>query len=497
MAIVVLLTAFAFTFESNGQSPEYGQTTQIFPHFAIGGGYTSSITIHNPTSQSEIVTIEMFQPDGQTLSSRTVPLSSNETETIQIDPPAQVTVGWARLSSKGRFSATLLYQLIESGRVVAEAGVLPAYPVQNLKVIATVRSAQGIVTGLALANPSATSSSNLTVRRLSAGGTALDTRTLTLRPLQQVARLLNEDPLFRGIDNYDGMVEISATQPIVAVSLRLDAPQFATMAVLTPEADELTTGSVTAGHLADAAVTAAKIAPGAAVKSINSLKDDVTLVGGSNITITSSGNSLMIAGTGSTAADTEAPIGTIVAWAGPAGNLPSNWSVCDGRRLSKRDYQSLFDKIGTSWGGDGAPNFYLPDLRGMFLRGVDRSQEGVAKGEDPESNDRLPFRPPDAPSNPGNGGNAVGSFQRNATAQPASGAFTTDTSGNHTHLDPTWNGLAGRYELATINRGPGGYDYGDQAAPTSGAGAHAHSVLGGDPETRPRNAYVYWIIRVR
>ncbi|HWN99858.1 MAG TPA: hypothetical protein VNS63_11370, partial [Blastocatellia bacterium] len=48
-------------------------------------------------------------------------------------------------------------------------------------------------------------------------------------------------------------------------------------------------------QLADNAATAAKIAAGQVVKSLNGLKDDVTLAAGSNITITPSGNTLTIA----------------------------------------------------------------------------------------------------------------------------------------------------------------------------------------------------------
>jgi hypothetical protein len=51
-------------------------------------------------------------------------------------------------------------------------------------------------------------------------------------------------------------------------------------------------------HLHDNAVTSAKIASGAAVKSINTLRDDVTLTAGTNVTITPSGNNLTISASG-------------------------------------------------------------------------------------------------------------------------------------------------------------------------------------------------------
>jgi len=56
--------------------------------------------------------------------------------------------------------------------------------------------------------------------------------------------------------------------------------------------------NVTNAKLADSAVTSDKIAGEQVVKSINSLKDDVTLAAGANVTITPSGNTLTIAATG-------------------------------------------------------------------------------------------------------------------------------------------------------------------------------------------------------
>lgn len=57
-------------------------------------------------------------------------------------------------------------------------------------------------------------------------------------------------------------------------------------------------GLVPTANIADAAVTAPKIATGQVVKSVNTLKDDVTLAAGANITITPTGNTLTIASTG-------------------------------------------------------------------------------------------------------------------------------------------------------------------------------------------------------
>jgi hypothetical protein len=57
-------------------------------------------------------------------------------------------------------------------------------------------------------------------------------------------------------------------------------------------------GGVQTVHLANAAVTAAKIANGTVVRSLNGLFDNVTLAAGSNITITPAGNTLTISAQG-------------------------------------------------------------------------------------------------------------------------------------------------------------------------------------------------------
>jgi len=62
---------------------------------------------------------------------------------------------------------------------------------------------------------------------------------------------------------------------------------------------------------------------------------------------------------------------------------PVGWLVADGRAVSRASYSALFAVVGTTYGaGDGTSTFNLPDLRGMFLRGVDNAG-GTARGCDP------------------------------------------------------------------------------------------------------------------
>jgi microcystin-dependent protein len=43
---------------------------------------------------------------------------------------------------------------------------------------------------------------------------------------------------------------------------------------------------------------------------------------------------------------------------------PVGWELCDGRLLEVSENESLFNLIGTTYGGDGRESFRLPDLRG-------------------------------------------------------------------------------------------------------------------------------------
>jgi microcystin-dependent protein len=64
-----------------------------------------------------------------------------------------------------------------------------------------------------------------------------------------------------------------------------------------------------------------------------------------------------------------------------AGNFaPAGWMFCEGQLLAISDNDTLFNLIGTTYGGDGQSTFGLPDLRGRvpmhFGNGFTQSQNG-------------------------------------------------------------------------------------------------------------------------
>jgi hypothetical protein len=160
--------------------------------------------------------------------------------------------------------------------------------------------------------------------------------------------------------------------------------------------------------------------------------------------------------------------GIVVAFAST--RVPEGWELCDGRMLNKNDPRNrdLFEVIGTIHGGDANPNFQLPDYRGLFLRGVD-----LGAGRDPDAGSRTP----PGVKNTGNPGPQIGSVQGDMYAL-------------HGHSTPGWH-LQG--DNGSGFDGAGFETNSDRNHPWS----HPYATNGaGGSETRPKNAYVNYIIKL-
>ena len=182
--------------------------------------------------------------------------------------------------------------------------------------------------------------------------------------------------------------------------------------------------------------------------------------------------------------DDGVPVGTIMAWAGEKDSVPANWMICDGKVLKIKQYKDLYDAIGWSWGKPGTKKFNLPDLRGRFIRGVDDGS-----GLDPDADDREQ-------ANKGGNSKGVGSVQDDAVQE-------------HTHYQLAHSHQY-RYVPTSLNVDLGSAGnmarYGDSSMwetetvqPTiSGVVKYKnHAQPNVTGETRPKNAGVYFIIKVK
>jgi len=155
--------------------------------------------------------------------------------------------------------------------------------------------------------------------------------------------------------------------------------------------------------------------------------------------------------------------GIVTAFAGRASDVPTGWEPCDGRRLLAGAFPTAARILGEVWGRSDPEGFFvLPDFRGYFLRGVD---EGGSV--DPDHDTRKNWQ--------------------SQTGAPWVGTFQTDEVRKHNHraeflVDPKVQWNTGAIQALGF-------------AQMHPRGSNRTEDSGGN-ETRPVNAYVYWIIYV-
>ena len=169
------------------------------------------------------------------------------------------------------------------------------------------------------------------------------------------------------------------------------------------------------------------------------------------------------------------PAGFVIPFAGTAENIPAGWMLCDGRSVSRSDFANLYNAIGVAWGtGNGSTTFNIPDMRGMFLRGV----AGFDTTGDPDANLRL------ANANGGNPGNHEGSYQ---------GDGIRNITGSFKSFDRGYSGVSGVFSV--INRWSAGVYHGASDDWGSITDIDASRVVPVGSDNRPKNVAVNYIIK--
>lgn len=180
---------------------------------------------------------------------------------------------------------------------------------------------------------------------------------------------------------------------------------------------------------------------------------------------------------------TSVPVGSIIPFAGEV--TPKNtgeeytspveelgWMVCDGRELETHEYPELFSALGTLYGGkltsgDNFSYFNIPDLRGMFLRGIGNDEAST------ESRTKAS----------GGKDNCVGSTQGFAVQKHV-----------HVYTSP----IAGTVSPGVLAAVP----VDNSTNPKDTTEAPTESVMQGkvqvsEYETRPTNIFVHYLIKYR
>lgn len=170
------------------------------------------------------------------------------------------------------------------------------------------------------------------------------------------------------------------------------------------------------------------------------------------------------------------PPGMVSPFAGDS--IPAGWLLCDGSAISRTEYANLYKVIGVCWGvGDGSTTFNLPDLRGLFLRGVSGDS-----GNDEDADSRIVLH-----DNGGNTGNNVGSYQGDAIRN-IEGTWTQQLMKEYVTTIAT-GALQAWESSGTVNTSHG------SGSNAGGIKLDASLVVPTGNDNRPKNAYVNYIIK--
>ena len=216
----------------------------FFPQIAVGGGYTTVITLMNPGLEGDNGTVKFTDKDGNPMvvDASTVPPTTASTVSVSVPAggiriftirPVNATdpvkTGWARVdTSRQLLSGVSTFQTKQGTLLTSVAGVLPA----ELTVSATIpvdndgTAGIGRRTGFAVANPS---NADITVQIIvlddngvQVGNPISPPELNPLRARRQIARFLDEyAPQLTTFRGSMVLVAQGSTEEFVAVALSI------------------------------------------------------------------------------------------------------------------------------------------------------------------------------------------------------------------------------------------------------------------------------------
>jgi uncharacterized repeat protein (TIGR03803 family) len=209
-----------------------GSFTYYFPHLAFGGGFQTTLTYVNYSPQSVSCQTTFYSDSGGALevpfaggdiSNRSDDLAPGASIHVQTQAGANdpLVSGWSQAQCTGPVKASLLYRVYSGGVAQGEASVNGSTtPTTEFVTFAQTQ------TGVAYANPS-TTTATVTITALDSTGALLGSTSFLLQASAHGAA--NIGPLLN-LNGFTGSVQITATVPIVSLSLNAEAyPVFSSL----------------------------------------------------------------------------------------------------------------------------------------------------------------------------------------------------------------------------------------------------------------------------
>jgi hypothetical protein len=227
-----------------------GSNVQTISHIADGGGWRSTIILVNTDTVPALYAVN-FRTDAG--ASYTPPLQlGSAAGTIPVggsviietaDTASAVSEGWAQVTSNQSIGGTAIF----SYDPWSQEAAVPLLTSGGVKLQIPYQVGNGLALGIALANPSATQTANITEIIRDQSGKQLASRTLTLAALNHSAF----NPTFPSTIAVGGVVEYDSNVNIYALGIR-SSPEGTGLAFTSLDAVlPLAASAATISHIAD------------------------------------------------------------------------------------------------------------------------------------------------------------------------------------------------------------------------------------------------------
>lgn len=197
-------------------------TPAVFPHFADGGGWTTTITLVNPTESAISGALQFVDAAGTPSSNMSYSIAAHSARQFATSGSGDaVRTGAVRVApalNNASPAGSLVFSYRKAGILLTEAGVSATPAGTAFRVY--VESGDAIQSGLAITNTSS-NPANVRLELINLSGASVSTTTVSLPANAQMSKFLNELPGFQTLNSpIQGLLRITSTSPITVVGLR-------------------------------------------------------------------------------------------------------------------------------------------------------------------------------------------------------------------------------------------------------------------------------------
>jgi hypothetical protein len=195
----------------------------VFAHFADGGGWTTQITLVNPTSATISGTLQFRTPSGQPLGAAIdYVLSPKSARPFRTNGTGTDTDIGSVLVNPSAGTATpagsLVFTYRTGGIRVTEAGISLAPAATAFRIYA--EASLDVQSGIAIANPTSTAAT-VQLDLIDINGATVASSAILVGADSQSAGFLNQIPGFQMLRvPFKGLLRLSSTTPIAVTGLR-------------------------------------------------------------------------------------------------------------------------------------------------------------------------------------------------------------------------------------------------------------------------------------